>query len=38
LISQIAAHRELFDLPQIRFVPPEEELTVDPEPQTSRGK
>ena len=38
LISQIAAHRELFDLPQIRLVPPEEELSVEREPQTSRGK
>lgn len=38
LISQIAAHRELFDLPQIKLVPPEEELSVEREPQTSRGK
>lgn len=38
LISQIAAHRELYDLPQIKLIPPEEELSVEREPQTSRGK
>ena len=38
LISQIAAHRELFDLPQIKLIPPDEELSVEREPQTSRGK
>ena len=37
LATLIAGHRELFDLPPIEFVPVEEELDIDLEPQTSRG-
>ncbi len=38
LATLIAAHRELFDLPPIEFIRPEEELPVELEPQTSRGR
>ena len=38
LATLIAGHRELFDLPPIEFVPVEEELDIDLEPQTSRGR
>lgn len=37
LATLIAAHRELFDLPPIEFIPAEEELSHTLEPQTSRG-
>lgn len=38
LATLIAGHRELFDLPPIEFVPAEEELSHELEPQTSRGR
>lgn len=38
LAAHIAAHRELFDLPAIEFVPPDEELDHSLQPQTSRGR
>ena len=34
----IAAHRELFDLPPIVFVPAADEIPVELDPQTSRGR
>lgn len=38
LATLIAGHRELFDLPPIEFVPAEEELSHELEPQSSRGR
>jgi len=38
LATLIAGHRELFDLPPIEFVPAEDELSHELEPQSSRGR
>lgn len=38
LVTFIAGHRELFDLPPVEIVPAQEEIAVDLQPQSARGR